>query len=110
MKRVFALVAITIPTAQAMIIAGYGVLLLRVVRCREGGPRSAMSGSDDTEGAPVDMLLDESITFTATVYLGLFALLVFGGIAIYVGYRTFGLMLICSSVATIAALIFRVLP
>ena len=56
------------------------------------------------------MLLDESITFTVTVYLGLFALLVFGGIAIYVGYRAFGLMLICSSVATIAALMFRVLP
>jgi hypothetical protein len=45
-----------------------------------------------------------------TIYLGLFALLVFGGIAIYVGYRTFGLMLICGSAAMIAALIFRVLP
>ena len=69
-----------------------------------------MSGSDDAEGAPWITLLDGSITFTVTVYLGLFALLVFGGIAIYVGYRTFGLLLIFGSVATIAALIFRVLP
>jgi hypothetical protein len=55
-------------------------------------------------------MLYESITFSVTIHLGLFALLVFGGIAIYVGYRTFGLILICGSVATIAALIFRVLP
>jgi len=40
-----------------------------------------------------------------TVYLVLFALLVFGGIAIYVGYRAFGLILIAGSFAMIAALI-----
>ena len=58
----------------------------------------------------VNTLFYESITFSVTIYLGLFALLVFGGIAIYVGYKTFGLMLICGSVAMIAALLFRVLP
>ena len=40
-----------------------------------------------------------------TVYLVLFALLVFGGIAIYVGYRAFGFILIAGSFAMIAALI-----
>ena len=69
-----------------------------------------MSRSDNNRGSLVDTLFYEPITFGVTVYLGLFALLVFGGIAIYVGYRTFGFMLICGSVATIAALIFRVLP
>ena len=58
----------------------------------------------------MDTLLYEPITFSVTIYLGLFALLIFGGIAIYVGYRTFGLMLVCGSVATIAALICRVVP
>ena len=58
----------------------------------------------------MDTLFYEPITFSVTIYLGLSALLVFGAIAIYVGYRAFGLMLICGSVATIAALICRVLP
>ena len=85
-------------------------VLLTLVCCREDEHCSAMSGSDNNRGSFVDTLFYEPITFSVTIYLGLFALLVFGGIAIYVGYRTFGLMLICGSVATIAALIFRVLP
>ena len=96
--------------AQAELIAGYGGSATYGSIMPEGELRSAISGSDNNRGSFVDTLFYEPITFSVTIYLGLFALLVFGGIAIYVGYKTFGLMLICGSVATIAALIFRVLP
>ena len=56
----------------------------------------------------MDTLFYGPITSGVTVYLVLFALLVFGGIAIYVGYRAFGLILISGSVAMIAAVIFQV--
>jgi hypothetical protein len=58
----------------------------------------------------VDTLFYGPITLGVTVYLVLFALLVFGGIAIYVGYRAFGFALISGSVAMIAALILQIFP
>ena len=54
----------------------------------------------------MDTLFYGPITSGVTVCLVLFALLVFGGIAIYAGYRAFGLILIAGSVAMIAGLIF----
>ena len=54
----------------------------------------------------MDTLFYGPITSGVTVYLMLFALLAFGGIAICVGYRAFGLILIAGSVAMIAGLIF----
>ena len=65
---------------------------------------------DNKKASLVDTLFYGPITLGVTVYLVLFALLVFGGIAIYVGYRAFGLALISGSIAMIAALIFQVFP
>ena len=64
-----------------------------------------VGGTDSKKGSLVDTLFYGPITSGVTVYLVLFALLVFGGIAIYVGYRAFGLILIAGSFAMIAALI-----
>jgi len=58
----------------------------------------------------MDTIFYEPIISGVTTYLELFALLVFGGIAIYVGYRVFGLILVFGSTASLVALVFEVFP
>ena len=58
----------------------------------------------------MDTQFFEPIISAVTVYLVLFALLIFGGIAIYVGYRIFGLILVSGSAAWILKLVFEGFP
>jgi hypothetical protein len=52
----------------------------------------------------MDTLFNEAIASGVTMYLILFGLVVFGGIAFYVGYKVFGVILVSGSVALLAAL------
>ena len=58
----------------------------------------------------MDGIFYEPIISGVTMYLVLFALMVLGGIAIYVGYRVFGLILLSGSAVSLAALVFEVFP
>jgi hypothetical protein len=52
----------------------------------------------------MDSLYNETVAAGVGMYLVLFALLVFGGIAIYVGYRALGGALLAGVVALLVAL------
>jgi hypothetical protein len=52
----------------------------------------------------MDTLFNEAIASGVTMYLILFGLVVFGGIAFYMGYKVFGVILVSGSVALLAAL------
>jgi hypothetical protein len=58
----------------------------------------------------MDNLFSEAIASGVTMYLILFGLVVFGGIAFYVGYKVFGAILVSGSVALLAALAFGLFP
>jgi hypothetical protein len=58
----------------------------------------------------MDGIFYEPVISGVTMYLVLFALMVLGGIAIYVGYRVFGLILLSGSAASLAALVLDVFP
>jgi hypothetical protein len=52
----------------------------------------------------MDSLNDEAVASGVVMYLILFALLVGGGVAIHIGYRVFGVVLIVGAGALLAAL------
>lgn len=58
----------------------------------------------------MDTLFSEPIASGVTMYLILLGLVLFGGIAFYVGYRAFGFILLSGSVALLAALVFGLFP
>lgn len=58
----------------------------------------------------MDGIFYEPVISGVTMYLVLFALMVLGGIAIYVGYRAFGLILLSGSAVSLAALVLDVFP
>jgi hypothetical protein len=58
----------------------------------------------------MDSLNDETVASGVGMYLVLFALLVFGGIAFYMGYRVLGVILVCGILALFAALVSDAFP
>ena len=58
----------------------------------------------------MDAVFYDPVISGVTMCLVLFALMVIGGIAIYVGYRVFGLILLSGSAVSLMALVFEVFP
>ena len=53
----------------------------------------------------MDTLFSDAEQAGVVMYLLLFGLIVFGGVAFYVGYRVLGVILVCGVAALLAALV-----
>jgi hypothetical protein len=58
----------------------------------------------------MDTLFSDAEQAGVGMYLLLFGLIVFGGVAFYVGYRVLGVILVCGVVALLAALVAGIFP
>jgi hypothetical protein len=58
----------------------------------------------------MDTLFSEAEQARVGMYLLLFGLIVFGGIAFYVGYRVLGVIIVCGMAALLAALALGLFP
>jgi hypothetical protein len=58
----------------------------------------------------MDTLFGDAEQAGVVMYLLLFGLIVFGGVAFYVGYRVLGVILVCGVAALLAALAAGVFP
>ncbi|MGH6933766.1 MAG: hypothetical protein ACREEE_15190 [Dongiaceae bacterium] len=67
-------------------------------------PLELPSASNHAIVPSMDTWFSDAVASGVTMYLILFALVVFGGIAFYVGYRAFGIVLLCGAVLLLAAL------
>jgi hypothetical protein len=61
-------------------------------------------------GIAMDTLFSEAEQAGVVMYLLLFGLIVFGGVAFYVGYRVLGVILVCGMVALLVALAAGMFP
>ncbi len=53
----------------------------------------------------MDFMLTDDTALGVTMYGLLFALLVFGGVAIHLGYKAFGIVLLCGTAVLLIALV-----